>query len=409
MSFEMAADFESVVQIKVIGVGGGGGNAVNRMIRSDVRGVEFVAVNTDKHVLIHSQATHKIQIGEKVTKGQGAGARPEIGKRAAEESKEVLSDALKGTDMVFITAGMGGGTGTGAAPVIAALAKDMGILTVGIVTKPFSFEGKHRMEQAEAGIEELAQHVDSLVVIPNERLKYFSEEKITLANAFDAADDVLRQGVKSISELIKVPGFINLDFADVSAIMRDAGHAHMGVGRASGKDKAEAAAKAAVSSPLLETSIEGAHGVIISITSSPDIGLDEVEQASSLISEAAAPDANIIWGVAFDDTLQDEMVITVIATGFGDDDEEQETQDDNDDLDIDLPSFDLDVPTRNTNAAPSNAPKAKIDDNIFTYADEDNGKKSKKKKGNSSSGRFGFDSDDDDYFDSIDDIFSNRK
>lgn len=405
MSFEMAADFESVVQIKVIGVGGGGGNAVNRMIRSDVKGVEFVAVNTDKHVLIHSQATHKIQIGEKVTKGQGAGARPEIGKRAAEESKEVLSDALKGTDMVFITAGMGGGTGTGAAPVIAALAKDMGILTVGIVTKPFSFEGKHRMEQAEAGIEELAQHVDSLVVIPNERLKYFSEEKITLANAFDAADDVLRQGVKSISELIKVPGFINLDFADVSAIMRDAGHAHMGVGRASGKDKAEAAAKAAVSSPLLETSIEGAHGVIISITSSPDIGLDEVEQASSLISEAAAPDANIIWGVAFDDTLQDEMVITVIATGFGDDDEEE--AEDTSDLDIELPSFDLDVPTRNTNAAPSDAPKAKIDDNIFSYADDESDKKSKKKK--SSSSRFGFDEDDDDYFDSIDDIFSNRK
>lgn len=405
MSFEMAADFESVVQIKVIGVGGGGGNAVNRMIRSDVKGVEFVAVNTDKHVLIHSQATHKIQIGEKVTKGQGAGARPEIGKRAAEESKEVLSDALKGTDMVFITAGMGGGTGTGAAPVIAALAKDMGILTVGIVTKPFSFEGKHRMEQAEAGIEELAQHVDSLVVIPNERLKYFSEEKITLANAFDAADDVLRQGVKSISELIKVPGFINLDFADVSAIMRDAGHAHMGVGRASGKDKAEVAAKAAVSSPLLETSIEGAHGVIISITSSPDIGLDEVEQASSLISEAAAPDANIIWGVAFDDTLQDEMVITVIATGFGDDDEEE--AEDTSDLDIELPSFDLDVPTRNTNAAPSDAPKAKIDDNIFSYADDESDKKSKKKK--SSSSRFGFDEDDDDYFDSIDDIFSNRK
>ena len=324
MSFEMAADFESVVQIKVIGVGGGGGNAVNRMIRSDVRGVEFVAVNTDKHVLIHSQATHKIQIGEKVTKGQGAGARPEIGKRAAEESKEVLTDALKGTDMVFITAGMGGGTGTGAAPVIAALAKDMGILTVGIVTKPFAFEGKHRMEQAEAGIAELAEHVDSLVVIPNERLKYFSEEKITLANAFDAADDVLRQGVKSISELIKVPGFINLDFADVSAIMRDAGHAHMGVGRASGKDKAEVAAKAAVSSPLLETSIEGAHGVIISITSSPDIGLEEVETASSYIAEAAHPDANIIWGVAFDDTLQDEMVITVIATGFGVEDEDAE-------------------------------------------------------------------------------------
>ncbi len=400
MSFEMAADFESVVQIKVIGVGGGGGNAVNRMIRSDVRGVEFVAVNTDKHVLIHSQATHKIQIGEKVTKGQGAGARPEIGKRAAEESKEVLTDALKGTDMVFITAGMGGGTGTGAAPVIAALAKDMGILTVGIVTKPFAFEGKHRMEQAEAGIAELAEHVDSLVVIPNERLKYFSEEKITLANAFDAADDVLRQGVKSISELIKVPGFINLDFADVSAIMRDAGHAHMGVGRASGKDKAEVAAKAAVSSPLLETSIEGAHGVIISITSSPDIGLEEVETASSYIAEAAHPDANIIWGVAFDDTLQDEMVITVIATGFGVEDEDADTG-------LDLPDFnalDLDIPTRKPGTT-STSPKAQIDSNIFTYSDDKSAKKKSKKKG---SDTYGFD-DDDDYFDSIDDIFSNRK
>ncbi len=319
MGFEMAADFESVVQIKVIGVGGGGGNAVNRMIRSDVRGVEFISVNTDKHVLLHSQATHKIQIGEKVTKGQGAGARPEIGQRAAEESSDIITDALKGTDMVFITAGMGGGTGTGAAPVIASLAKEMGILTVGIVTKPFDFEGRHRMFQAEEGIQELSQNVDSLVVIPNERLKYFSEQKITLANAFDAADDVLRQGVKSISELIKIPGFINLDFADVTAIMRDAGHAHMGVGRANGKDKAEQSANAAISSPLLETTIDGAHGVIISITSSPDIGLDEVEQASSLISNAAHPDANIIWGVAFDETLNDEMEITVIATGFGKD------------------------------------------------------------------------------------------
>jgi len=317
MGFEMAADFESVVQIKVIGVGGGGGNAVNRMIRSDVRGVEFISVNTDKHVLLHSQATHKIQIGEKVTKGQGAGARPEMGQRSAEESRDIITDALKGTDMVFITAGMGGGTGTGAAPVIANLAKEMGILTVGIVTKPFDFEGKHRMLQAEEGIKELSEHVDSLVVIPNERLKYFSEQKITLANAFDAADDVLRQGVKSISELIKIPGFINLDFADVTAIMRDAGHAHMGVGRASGKDKAEQAANAAISSPLLETTIDGAHGVIISITSSPDIGLDEVEQASTFISNAAHPDANIIWGVAFDETLNDEMEITVIATGFG--------------------------------------------------------------------------------------------
>ncbi|MBQ9067050.1 MAG: cell division protein FtsZ [Clostridia bacterium] len=386
MSFEMAADFESVVQIKVIGVGGGGGTAVNRMIRSDVRGVEFIAVNTDKYVLIHSQATHKIQIGEKVTKGQGAGARPEIGKRAAEESKETLTDALKGTDMVFITAGMGGGTGTGAAPVIADLAKEMGILTVGIVTKPFAFEGKHRMEQAETGIADLAQNVDSLVVIPNERLKYFSEEKITLANAFDAADDVLRQGVKSISELIKIPGFINLDFADVSAIMRDAGHAHMGVGRASGKDKAEAAAQAAVSSPLLETTIDGAHGVIISITSSPDIGLDEVEQASSLIAEAAHPEANIIWGVAFDDTLQDEMIITVIATGFGDLAK--------DDLGLDLPDFsdlDLDTPTRKS---------ADGSDPLFSYAEDEAPKKS--------GGSFSFD-DDDDYFDSIDNIFANRK
>ncbi len=317
MGFEMAADFESVVQIKVIGVGGGGGNAVNRMIRSDVKGVEFISLNTDKHVLLHSQATHKIQIGEKVTKGQGAGARPEIGQRAAEESKDVITDALKGTDMVFITAGMGGGTGTGAAPVIANIAKEMGILTIGVVTKPFAFEGKHRMEQAEIGIKELAKNVDSLVVIPNERLKFFSSEKITLANAFDAADDVLRQGVKSISELIQTAGFINLDFADVSAIMRDAGHAHMGVGRAQGKDKAEAAANAAISSPLLETTIDGAHGVIINFTSSPDIGLDEVEQAAEIISNAAHPDANVIWGVAFDDTLQDEIIITVIATGFG--------------------------------------------------------------------------------------------
>ncbi len=397
MSFEMAADFESVVQIKVIGVGGGGGNAVNRMIKSDVRGVEFVAVNTDKHVLIHSQATHKIQIGEKVTKGQGAGARPEIGKRAAEESKEALSDALKGTDMVFITAGMGGGTGTGAAPVIASIAKEMGILTVGIVTKPFKFEGKHRMDQAEEGIEDLAANVDSLVVIPNERLKYFSEEKITLANAFDAADDVLRQGVKSISELIKIPGFINLDFADVSAIMRDAGHAHMGVGRASGKDKAPLAAQAAVSSPLLETSIEGAHGVIISITSSPDIDLEDVEQASALITEAAHPDANIIWGVSFDDTLQDEMVITVIATGFGEDDDEPEASD------FSLPDFpDLDIPT-NTNANVSRTEKQfNKAENPFVMADDS--KKSRRKKNQD----FGFD-DDTDYLDSIEDIFNNRK
>ncbi|MBE6802282.1 MAG: cell division protein FtsZ [Ruminococcaceae bacterium] len=319
MNFEISNDFEDVTQIKVIGVGGGGGNAINRMVSSGVQGVEFIAVNTDKQVLTFSKATHKIQIGEKVTGGRGAGARPEMGLKAAEESRDAIVDALSGANMVFITAGMGGGTGTGAAPAIAEIAKSNGILTVGIVTKPFAFEGKRRMQQAEAGIAELAQHVDSLIVIPNERLKLVSDQKITFANAFDVADDVLRQGVKSISELIKVPGLINLDFADVTAVMKDAGHAHMGVGRATGKEKAEAAANAAVSSPLLETTIQGAKGVIISITSSPDITLDDVDVAASIIAEAADVDANIIFGVAFDEKLEDEMVVTVIATGFGTD------------------------------------------------------------------------------------------
>ncbi len=319
MNFEISNDFEDVTQIKVIGVGGGGGNAINRMVSSGVQGVEFVAVNTDKQVLTFSKATHKIQIGEKVTGGRGAGARPEMGLKAAEESREAIVDALNGANMVFITAGMGGGTGTGAAPAIAEIAKSNGILTVGIVTKPFAFEGKRRMQQAEAGIAELAQHVDSLIVIPNERLKLVSDQKITFANAFDVADDVLRQGVKSISELIKVPGLINLDFADVTAVMKDAGHAHMGVGRATGKEKAELAANAAVSSPLLETTIQGAKGVIISITSSADITLDDVDVAASIIAESADADANIIFGVAFDEKLEDEMVVTVIATGFGSD------------------------------------------------------------------------------------------
>ena len=319
MNFEIANDFEDVTQIKVIGVGGGGGNAINRMVSSGVQGVEFIAVNTDKQVLTFSKATHKIQIGEKVTGGRGAGARPEMGLKAAEESREAIVDALSGANMVFITAGMGGGTGTGAAPAIAEIAKSNGILTVGIVTKPFAFEGRRRMQQAEAGIAELAQHVDSLIVIPNERLKLVSDQKITFANAFDVADDVLRQGVKSISELIKVPGLINLDFADVTAVMKDAGHAHMGVGRATGKEKAELAANAAVSSPLLETTIQGAKGVIISITSSADITLDDVDVAASIIAESADADANIIFGVAFDEKLEDEMIVTVIATGFGTD------------------------------------------------------------------------------------------
>ncbi|MDR1629573.1 MAG: cell division protein FtsZ [Oscillospiraceae bacterium] len=317
MAFEISNEFEEVTQIKVIGVGGGGGNAVNRMVEAGIQGVEFIAVNTDKHVLLFSKATHKIQIGDKVTTGQGAGAKPEIGKKAAEESEDSIFEALNGTDMVFITAGMGGGTGTGAAPVIAKMAKDKGILTVGIVTKPFDFEGRRRMQQAEAGIAELAQHVDSLVVIPNERLKLVSDQKITFLNAFNIADDVLRQGVSSISDLIKVPGLINLDFADVTAVMKDAGHAHMGVGRASGKEKAEQAAHAAISSPLLETTIQGAKGVIISITGSPDITLEDVDTASTFISEAADADANIIFGVVIDHNLDDEMIVTVIATGFG--------------------------------------------------------------------------------------------
>ena len=319
MPFQYDDDIDEVVQIKVIGVGGGGGNAVNQMVNSGVQGVEFIAINTDKMALVRSQATNKIQIGEKITKGQGAGSKPEIGQKAAEESREEICAAIKGTDMIFITAGMGGGTGTGAAPVVAQMAKEMGILTVGIVTKPFSFEGKRRMQQAEAGIAALREHVDSLVIIPNERLKLVSEQRITLLNGFAIADDVLRQGVQSISELIQVPGLINLDFADVTSVMKDAGYAHMGVGRASGKDKAVNAANMAISSPLLETSIRGARGVIINITASPDIGLDEVEQASEMIHAAAHEDANIIWGAGFNDEMNDEMSVTVIATGFAED------------------------------------------------------------------------------------------
>ena len=307
---------ENVTTIKVIGVGGGGGNAVNLMVSDGLQGVEFIAMNTDQQALAKNHAATKVQLGSKLTKGRGAGADPEIGQRAAEESKDEIANALKGSQMVFITAGMGGGTGTGAAPVVAEVAHDLGILTVGIVTKPFSFEGKRKMGLAEQGIANLLMHVDSLIVIPNERLKMISQEKITLMNAFQAADNVLRQGVESISALINVPAFINLDFADVRSIMKDAGYAHMGVGSAKGAGKAENAAKAAISSPLLETSIAGAHGVIINITSSPDIGLEDVETAAGLITQSAHPDANIIWGTAFDENLSDEMRVTVVATGF---------------------------------------------------------------------------------------------
>ena len=309
---------ENVVTIKVVGVGGAGNNVVNRMVKSGTQGVEYVAVNTDKQVLAVSSADQKIQIGEKLTHGQGAGSDPEIGKRSAEESRNNIAKSLENTDMVFITAGMGGGTGTGAAPTIADLAREAGILTVAVVTKPFKFEGKRRMDQALKGINELLGKVDSLLIIPNDRLKFATDQKVTLANAFQIADDVLVQAVTSISDLIKSTGFINLDFADVSCIMRDAGFAHMGVGHAAGKSKAEEAAKMAVASPLMETSINGARGVLINITGSEDMGLEDVETAANLVQEAAHPDANIIFGASFDPTLDDEIRVTVIATGFED-------------------------------------------------------------------------------------------
>ena len=316
MAFGLDTGPDSVVTIKVIGVGGGGSNVVNRMVRSGVQGVDFIAVNTDKQALSTSSATFKIQIGEKLTGGQGAGSNPDVGRKSAEESRGQIAKALEDADMVFITAGMGGGTGTGAAPIVADIAKEAGVLTVGVVTKPFAFEGRRRMLQAEAGIEELRGKVDSLVSIPNERLKFATDQKITFQNAFEIADDVLRQAVQSISDLIKNTGFINLDFADVTAVMKDAGMAHMGVGRAAGKNKAEEAAKMAISSPLLETSINGAHGVLVNVTGSMDIGLEEVETAANLVQQAAHPDALIIFGAAFDEELEDEIRVTVISTGF---------------------------------------------------------------------------------------------
>ena len=316
MAFGLDMGPDNVVNIKVIGVGGGGNNVVNRMVRTGTKGVEFIAVNTDKQALSISAATQKIQIGEKLTNGQGAGSDPEVGRKSAEENRTQISKALEEADMVFITAGMGGGTGTGAAPIVADIAKELGVLTVGVVTKPFRFEGMRRMKQAEGGIAELRNKVDSLVIIPNERLKLATDQKITMVNAFEIADDVLQQAVQSISDLIKNTGFINLDFADVSAVMKDAGRAHMGVGRAAGKNKAEEAAKMAISSPLLETSINGAKGVLINVTGSMDIGLEEVETAANLVQEAAHPEANIIFGAAFDESLEDEIRVTVIATGF---------------------------------------------------------------------------------------------
>ena len=316
MDFKAEMGPDNVVTIKVVGVGGAGNNVVNRMVKAGTQGVEFIAVNTDRQTLAVSNADQKLQIGEKMTRGQGAGSDPEIGKRSAEESRNNIAKAIENADMVFITAGMGGGTGTGAAPIVAEIAREAGTLTVGVVTKPFKFEGKRRMDQANMGIKELLSRVDSLLIIPNDRLKFATDQKVTLANAFEIADDVLLQAVSSISNLIKNTGFINLDFADVSCIMRNAGFAHMGVGHAAGKGKAEEAARMAVASPLMETSINGAHGVLINITGSEDMDLEDVESAANLVQEAAHPEANIIFGASFDPNMDDEIRVTVIATGF---------------------------------------------------------------------------------------------
>ena len=307
---------DGTATIKVIGVGGAGNNAIDRMVEAGIKGVDFIVVNTDKQQLVKSKAATKIQIGEKITRGLGAGANPDIGAQAAEESKTEIQEALRGADMVFVTAGMGGGTGTGAAPTVAGLAKEMGILTIGVVTKPFTFEGKKRLSQAERGVESLKGKVDTLVVIPNDKLLQIIDRKTSIVEAFKMADDVLRQGVQGISDLIAVPGLVNLDFADVKTIMLNTGIAHMGIGRASGENRAEDAAKQAVQNPLLESSIEGARGVIINITGGANLGLHEVNTAAELVQRSVDPEANIIFGAVIDETLDEDIVITVIATGF---------------------------------------------------------------------------------------------
>ena len=313
---ESKANLDGTATIKVIGVGGAGNNAVNRMVEAGIKGVEFIAVNTDKQQLQQSKAPTKIQIGEKITRGLGAGANPDIGAQAAEESKSEIGEALRGADMVFVTAGMGGGTGTGAASIVAGTAKELGILTIAVVTKPFTFEGKKRLSQAERGVESLKGKVDSLVVIPNDKLLQIIDRKTSIVEAFKMADDVLRQGVQGISDLIAIEGLVNLDFADVKTIMLNRGMAHMGIGRASGENRAEDAAKQAIQSPLLETSIEGARGVIINITGGSNLGLQEINTAAELVQRSVDPEANIIWGSVIDESLGDEIVITVIATGF---------------------------------------------------------------------------------------------
>lgn len=314
--FEFDVDPVSLAKIKVVGVGGGGNNAVNRMIDADVKGINFIAVNTDKQALLNSKSDNKIQIGEKLTNGLGAGSNPNIGFKAAEESKAELQDVLEETDLVFITAGMGGGTGTGAAPYIAELSREKDILTVAVVTKPFMFEGKKRMDNARQGIEKLSESVDTIIVIPNDKLLEITDKKATLLEAFDIADDVLKQGIQGISDLIAIPAVINLDFADVKTIMAKQGLAHMGIGYATGESRAMTAAKQAIKSPLLETSINGARGVLINITGGVDMALHEINDAARLITESADPEANIIFGANIEESLGDSIKVTVIATGF---------------------------------------------------------------------------------------------
>jgi cell division protein FtsZ len=312
----LRSDSENFALIRVIGVGGGGSNAVNRMIRAELMGVEFIAVNTDAQALLQSDAPHKIRVGDKITRGLGAGGDPTIGQRAAEEDAEKIYEALKDSDMVFITAGMGGGTGSGAAPVIAEIARDLGALTIGVVTKPFSFEGARRRLNAEKASEQLRDKVDTLITIPNDRLKDVVNRETSIIDAFRVVDDVLRQGVQGISDLITVPGLINLDFADVRTVMKDAGSALMGIGRASGEGRASEAAKEAIASPLLEVNIAGAQGVLFNITGGPSLSLFEVDEAAEIIKQTADPEANIIFGTVIDERMEDDVAITVIATGF---------------------------------------------------------------------------------------------
>ncbi len=345
--FDIGTEIEQFANIKVVGIGGGGNNAVNRMINEGLEGVEFIAINTDAQALLSSNAGRTIRIGEKITRGLGAGSDPTIGQEAAEESREEVAKALEGADMVFITAGMGGGTGTGAAPVIADIAKNLGALTVAVVTKPFTVEGRKRMEKAQVGIDNLKNSVDTLIVIPNDRLLEVAEKQTSLMEAFKIADDVLRQGVQGISDLITITGIINLDFADVKTIMTDAGSALMGIGRAKGENRATEAARLAIASPLLEASIEGAKGVLLNITGGLNLGIHEANEAARIIQEVADPDANIILGAVIDEDFEEEVQVTVIATGFDPKPVARKEEEDGFDDDFDIKDFsgeDLDIP-----------------------------------------------------------------